>query len=316
MKDWNNIAIKCINDEAKALINLIPNIDVDFNRAVNLMLNCKGKIIITGVGKSGHIGAKIAATLSSTGTPSFFVNPLDFYHGDLGVVTSDDIVMAISYSGQTDELLRFIPSLLHRKIPIIGISGYRNSLLAKYSNAHICIYVEEEALPLGLAPTCSSTATLAMGDALACCLMEARGFKENDFALFHPGGILGKRLLTKAGDVMRKEDLPIITPDTKLGNAVMQVSRGRLGICIAVENDKVIGIVTDGDIRRAMENSQNKFFDLTVRDIMTKNPKTITTETKIIDVDRILNTNKIHCVLVVNENNHLLGIVDSFSTVL
>lgn len=316
MKNTKEVAIKCLKEEAAAIENLIPFIDDSFLKAVDLILNCKGKVVITGVGKSGHVGAKIAATLSSTGTPSFFVSPLDLFHGDLGAVSTDDVVFAISYSGQTDELLRIVPSLLDRKIPIIGVSGDKKSILAKYSSAHICIYVEEEASPLRLAPTCSSTATLAIGDALACCLMEARGFKERDFAQFHPGGRLGKRLLTHASDVMIKDDLPVTTPDMKLGEAIILVSRGRLGVCIAVADNKVVGIVTDGDIRRAMENSQNKFFDLTVGEIMTPNPKTVSPDTKIIDIDHILNTNKIHAVLVVDKEMHLLGIVDSFSAVL
>lgn len=316
MNNWKETAINCLKDEALAITNLIPNIDEDFHKAIELILNCKGKVVITGVGKSGHIGAKIAATLSSTGTPSFYVSPLDMYHGDLGVVAEGDIVIAISYSGQTDELLKLIPSLSERNIPIIGISGFKNSILAKNSVAHLCIYVADEACPLKLAPTCSSTATLAMGDALACCLMDARGFKERDFARFHPGGMLGKRLLTKASDVMIKESLPVTSPDTKLGEAVTLVSQGRLGVCVAVKDGIVAGLVTDGDIRRAIERSQSKFFDLTVEDIMTRNPKTVPPETRIIEIDKILNTNNIHCVLVVNEAKQLLGIVDSFSTIL
>ncbi len=316
MNKWKETAIKCLNDEADAISNLIPNIDDDFRKAVNLILECKGKVVITGVGKSGHIGAKIAATLSSTGTPSFYVSPLDMYHGDLGVVSSDDIVLAISYSGHTDELLKLIPSFDERQISIICMTGYRDSLLAQHSAACLCIYVEEEARPLRLAPTCSSTATLAMGDALACSLMVARGFKERDFAKFHPGGMLGKRLLTCAEDVMRKDNLPVASPDTPLGETVTLVSQGRLGICVAVENDTVVGLVTDGDIRRAIENSQSRFFDLTLRDIMTVNPKTVSRQTRIVEIDRILNTNNIHCVLVVDDKMHLLGVVDSFSTIL
>ncbi len=316
MNNWKETAIKCLNDEAKAVVNLIPNVDGDFEKAVKLIIGCKGKVVITGVGKSGHIGAKIAATLSSTGTPSFYVSPLDMYHGDLGVVTSDDIVLAISYSGQTDELLKLIPSLSERNIPIICMTGYKNSLLAQHSAACLCIYVQDEAMPLKLAPTCSSTATLAMGDALACSLMVARGFEERDFARFHPGGMLGKRLLTCAKDVMRKDNLPVASPDMPLGETVTLVSQGRLGICIAVENDRVVGLVTDGDIRRAIENSQSRFFDLTLKDIMTKTPKTVLPQTRIVEIDKILNQNNIHCVIVVDEDMHLCGVVDSFSTIL
>lgn len=316
MSKWNKTAEQCLRDEAQALLDLIPKLDDGLDKAIELILACKGKVIITGVGKSGHIGAKIAATFSSTGTPSFFVNPLDLYHGDLGVVTPDDVVMAISNSGQTDELLRIIPIFQERHIPLIGMSGNADSLLAKYSDAHILVDVKHEAEPLGLAPTSSTTATLAMGDAMACCLIKARHFKPADFARFHPGGSLGKRLLVKASDVMLKDNLPVISPDTKLGEAVIHVSRGRLGICVAVENGKVVGLVTDGDIRRAMENSQSRFFDLTVKDIMTRQPKTVAADTKINEIDEILNTNKIHCVLVVDKDGHLLGIVDSFSIVI
>ena len=202
MEDIKRYAIKCFQDEADALLDLIPLLDENFNRAVEMVINSKGKLIVTGVGKSGHIGAKIAATLASTGTPSFFVNPLDAYHGDLGMFTSGDIVMAISNSGNTDELLRFIPFLLERNIPIIGMSGNPISLLAQYSTCHLNIAVKREACPLNLAPTSSTTATLAMGDALACALIEVRHFKASDFARFHPGGSLGKRLLSKVKDYM------------------------------------------------------------------------------------------------------------------
>ena len=313
---WNSTAIQCFKDEAQALLDLIPKLNADFDKAINLILSCKGKVIITGVGKSGHIGAKIAATLSSTGTPSFYVNPLDLYHGDLGVIMEGDVVIAISNSGYTDELLRLVPSLNERSIPIIGMSGNPDSLLAQNSYAHLNIAVEREADPLNLAPTSSTTATLAMGDAIACCLVKARGFREMDFAQFHPGGMLGKRLLTKASDVMHTQDLPVVTPATPLPEAVTIVSQGRLGICIAVDDDRICGIITDGDIRRAMQHSQSNFFTLKVGDVMTHNPKTVPPTMKIVEIDNILNRNKIHCVLVADADRHLLGVVDSFSTVI
>lgn len=313
---WTQTAIQCFKDEAQALLDLIPLLNQDFEKAIDLILNCKGKVIITGVGKSGHIGAKIAATLSSTGTPSFYVNPLDLYHGDLGVVSEADVVIAISNSGYTDELLRLVPSLIRRQIPIIGMSGNPKSLLAEYSAAHLNIAVKREACPLNLAPTSSTTATLAMGDAIACCLIKARGFKDTDFAMFHPGGMLGKRLLTKAADVMHTNELPVVSPTTPLQEAVTIVSKGRLGICVAIKDEVVVGLITDGDIRRAMENSQSKFFTLKVQDIMTPTPKTVPPTMKVAEIDQILNRNKIHCVLVTDETNHLLGIVDSFSTVI
>ncbi len=309
-------AIKCIKDESQAILELIPNLGDDFDKAVDIILDCKGKLIVTGVGKSGHIGAKIAATLSSTGTPSFFINPLDAFHGDLGVIQQSDVVLALSNSGQTDELLRFLPYMIEHKIPVIGMSGNPESLLAKYSTVHLNSGVSHEACPLGLAPTSSTTAALALGDALACALMVARNFKATDFAQYHPGGTLGKRLLTRAKDVMRSDDLPVIPPTMKLGEAVIHVSNGRLGLCVAVVDDKVVGIITDGDIRRAMESSQDKFFQLTVADIMTKSPKMVSPEMKIADIEKVLHKNKIHCVLVVDDEKHLLGVVDSFRTML
>ena len=306
-------AKQCLEDEAQALRELIPQLDENFDKAVNMIYNCKGKIIVTGVGKSGHIGAKIAATLSSTGTPAFFINPLDVFHGDLGVMTSDDIVLALSNSGQTDELLRFIPMVLHMNIPIISMTGNENSLLAKYSNAHIKVWVKKEACPLNLAPTSSTTAALAMGDALAVALMEVRHFEPRDFAQFHPGGELGKRLLTTAEDVMISHDLPVIDKDMNLGDAIILVSKGKLGLGVSTENDKVIGLITDGDIRRAMEKWREKFFDKKVKDIMTTTPKSVLPSTKITEIQRIMHQYKVHTVLVVNEENKLLGVVDHYS---
>jgi arabinose-5-phosphate isomerase len=243
----------------------------------DMMYHCQGKIIVTGVGKSGHVGAKIAATLASTGTPAFYINPLDVYHGDLGVMTDKDVVLALSNSGQTDELLRFIPMVLHMNVPIISITGNPNSLLAKYSNHHITVKVKKEACPLNLAPTSSTTAALAMGDALVIALMQVRHFKPRDFAQFHPGGELGKRLLTTAEDVMRSEDMPIIPKEMHLGEAIIHVSKGKLGLGISLDEDqRVIGLITDGDIRRAMEKWQAEFFNKTVSDIMTTTPKMVT----------------------------------------
>ena len=308
-----NYAIQCIKDEAEALMGLIPQIDDNFDNAVELIFRCHGKVIVTGVGKSGHIGAKIAATLSSTGTPSFFINPLDVFHGDLGVMTKDDVVLAISNSGLTDELLRFIPMVLHMEIPIVGMSGNPSSLLAKYSTYHINVSVSKEACPLNLAPTSSTTATLAMGDAMAVALMEKRNFKPQDFAQFHPGGELGKRLLTTAGDVMRTEEMPVITPEMHLGDAIIHVSKGKLGLGIAERDGEIAGLITDGDIRRAMEKWKAQFFDKTVADIMTTRPKTVSTDTKISEVQKIMSRYKIHSVLVADKHNHLLGVVDHYS---
>ena len=307
-------AIQCLKDEAQAILDLIPNIDKEFDDAVELIFRCHGKVIVTGVGKSGHIGAKIAATLSSTGTPSFFINPLDVFHGDLGVMTKDDVVLAISNSGQTDELLRFIPMVLHMEIPIIGMSGNPQSLLAKYSSCHLNVSVKKEACPLNLAPTSSTTATLAMGDALAVALMEKRNFRPQDFAHFHPGGELGKRLLTTAQDVMRSDDLPVITPDMHLGEAIILVSKGKLGLGIAMNaDDTIAGLITDGDLRRAMEKWKAQFFNKTVSNIMTVTPKTVTRQTKISDIQKMMNRYKVHSVLVTDKERHLLGVVDHYS---
>ena len=311
--DIKEFAIKCFKDEAQAILNLIPLLDDNFQKAVEMIYNCKGKLIVTGVGKSGHVGEKIASTLASLGTPSFFLNPLDAYHGDLGMIDENDVVMAISYSGFTDELLRFIPLLIERKVPIIGITGNPDSLLAQYSICHLNIAVDHEADPLNLAPTSSTTTTMVMGDALACALVHMRNFKPNDFALFHPGGELGKRLLTTAQDVMRSEDMPIIPKEMHLGEAIIQVSKGKLGLGVSLEDNKVIGLITDGDIRRAMEKWQAEFFDRTVSDIMTRTPKTVKADTKITEIQRIMNKYKVHSVLVVDGDNHLLGVVDHYS---
>lgn len=309
-------ATQCIKEEAEATLNLINQLDENFDKAVSLMFHCTGKVIVTGVGKSGNIGAKIAATLSSTGTPAFFVNPLDVYHGDLGVMTKDDVVLALSNSGQTDELLRFIPMVLHMNIPIIGMSANPNSLLAKYSTDHLKVWVEKEACPLNLAPTSSTTAALVMGDALAIALMRVRNFKPQDFAQFHPGGELGKRLLTTAQDVMRSDELPIIPKDMHLGEAIIHVSKGKLGLGVSLDNGKVIGLITDGDIRRAMERWQAEFFDHTVSDIMTREPKIVLPTTKITEIQQIMQQNKVHTVLVCDEERHFLGVVDHYSCML
>ena len=316
LKNVRAYASQCLKDEAQSLLDLIPQLDHHFDKAVEMMFNCKGKVIVTGVGKSGNIGAKIAATLSSTGTPAFFINPLDVYHGDLGVMTADDVVLALSNSGQTDELLRFIPAILHRGVPLIGMSRNPNSLLAKYSVAHITVKVDKEACPLNLAPTSSTTAALAMGDALAVALMQVRNFKPTDFARFHPGGELGKRLLTTAADVMRVDDLPVIPRQMHLGDAIIHVSKGKLGLGVSVEDGKIVGLITDGDIRRAIEKWQAEFFNKTVNDIMTTNPKIVSPTTKIADIQQIMQKYKIHTVLVADEDARLVGIVDHYRCML
>ena len=317
MKNVQEYAVRCLKDEAEAILSLIPQLDENFDKAVDMIYSCKGKVIVTGVGKSGNIGSKIAATLSSTGTPAFFINPLDVFHGDLGVMTPDDVVLALSNSGNTDELLRFLPMILHMKVPVIAMSGNSESLLAKYSDVHIKVKVEKEACPLNLAPTSSTTAALAMGDALAVALMQVRNFKPRDFAQFHPGGELGRRLLTTAEDVMRADELPILPEEMHLGEAIILVSKGKLGLGISLNSaNEVEGIITDGDIRRAMEKWQAEFFNHTVADIMTRTPKMVSPDTKISEEQKVMNKYKVHSVLVVDENRHLLGVVDHYSCML
>lgn len=317
MKNVQEYAVRCLKDEAEAILSLIPQLDENFDKAVDMIYSCKGKVIVTGVGKSGNIGSKIAATLSSTGTPAFFINPLDVFHGDLGVMTPDDVVLALSNSGNTDELLRFLPMILHMKVPVIAMSGNSESLLAKYSDVHIKVKVEKEACPLNLAPTSSTTAALAMGDALAVALMQVRNFKPRDFAQFHPGGELGRRLLTTAEDVMRADELPILPKEMHLGEAIILVSKGKLGLGISLNSAKEVeGIITDGDIRRAMEKWQAEFFNHTVADIMTRTPKMVSPDTKISEVQKVMNKYKVHSVLVVDEHKHLLGVVDHYSCML
>ena len=292
---------------------LEDRIDDNFLRAVQLIRDCKGKIVVTGVGKSGHIGSKIAATLASTGTPAFFLNPLDAYHGDLGMLAYGDLLLAISYSGATEELLRFLPLIQEKHIPIIGMSGNPSSLLAKYSDVHLDISVEREADPLNLVPTSSTTVTLALGDALACALIEAAHFQPTDFAMLHPGGDLGRKLLAKVEEVMFTDNLPFLTPEMPMSEAIEVVTNGKLGVGIVLDKDQLVGIVTDGDIRRAMLRLGQDFFHTPVSDIMAREPKTINQNAKIVDAGEAMNHYSIHSLIVLDNNNHVVGVVDSFS---
>lgn len=306
---------QCLRDEAQAILNLIPQLDENFEKAVELMYHCHGKVIVTGVGKSGNIGAQDRGHACLDRHAGVFHQSPRRLSWRPWAMTSEDVVLALSNSGQTDELLRFIPILLHMHVPIIGMSRNPDLLLAKYSTVHVKVYVEHEACPLNLAPTSSTTAALAMGDALAVALMRVRDFKPRDFAQFHPGGELGKRLLTTAEDVMRTDDLPIIPQDMHLGEAIIEVSRGKLGLGVALNDDKTIaGIITDGDIRRAMQKWQAEFFDHTVADIMTREPKTVLPNVKVSEIQRIMHRYKIHSVLVCDKEKHLLGIVDSYAS--
>ncbi|MBR5069677.1 MAG: KpsF/GutQ family sugar-phosphate isomerase [Bacteroidales bacterium] len=318
MSEIIDTGIRCLTDEAQAILDLIPRMGAEFEKSIDLLLNCRGKVIVTGVGKSGHIGSKIAATLASTGTPSFYLNPLDAYHGDLGMIAPGDVVMAISYSGNTDELLRFIPLILEREIPIIGISGNPDSLLARYSTVHLNIAVSHEADPLNLAPTSSTTATLAMGDALACALVKVRHFEDADFARFHPGGSLGKRLLSKVRDFMATDALDIwtVSPEDMLSDVITKISQGRKGLVVALNADKdVVGIITDGDVRRAMQRHREAFFRLKVEDVMTRNPKRIHLDAKLSQAADLMLSNSIHALIVLDKDNRFCGIIDYFACV-
>ena len=321
MSEIIETGIQCLRDESQAILDLIPRLGEEFEQAVSLLRDCQGKVIVTGVGKSGHVGSKIAATLASTGTPSFYLNPLDAYHGDLGMIAPGDVLMAISYSGNTDELLRFIPFILERQIPIIGISGNPESLLAKYSTCHLNINVRHEADPLNLAPTSSTTASMALGDALACALVKVRNFKDSDFARFHPGGSLGKRLLGKVHDLMDNTmlDTWIVSPKEMLSDVITKISQGRKGLVVALEggrsDGKVMGIITDGDVRRAMQKHREKFFTLRVEDVMSKNPKQIHDDAKISVAADLMLGNSIHALIVLDKENHFCGIIDYFACV-
>jgi len=310
MMNIKETAIQCLKDESQALLDLIRFIDDDFVKAVELISDCKGKIIVTGVGKSGHIGAKIAATLASIGIPSFFLNPVDALHGDLGMIAEGDIVLAISHSGQTDELLRVIPFLTKRNIPLIGMSGNPDSLLARHVLYHINAAVKKEACPLNLAPTSSTTAALAMGDAIACALVNIRNLKETDYAMFHPGGSLGKRLLLKVKDLMYTKDLPIISIEESVLNMLSVMTKGKLGLVVVLEDKKVLGLLTNGDLRRAIEKNKNDFFNLKISEIMNPNPIVIQEDESLTSADALFKEKRLNMLLVLDSNCNFSGILD------
>ena len=302
--------------ESRAIANLTQQLDSDFEEAVNAILNANGKLIISGMGKSGIIGKKIAATMASTGTPSFFLHPAEAYHGDLGMIEKEDILLLISNSGETDEILKLIPFLKEQQNIIVAMSGKVDSTLAKNATYHLNISVEKEACPLQLAPTSSTTATLVMGDALAISLMSLRGFKESDFAQFHPGGSLGRRLLTRIEDVMKSENLPIVERASSVKEIIHMMSQGRLGLAIVLEEKSIVGIITDGDIRRAMEEFEDSFFRLKAEDLMSKNPKTVKKQEKLLTAQELMNQFKVNSLLVVDEENLLCGVVQIYDLAL
>jgi len=294
MKD---IAKRVFDIEIESLQHVAGLIDDEFTKVVNVILHSTGKLVVIGIGKSGLIGKKIAATLASTGTPSFFLHPGEAFHGDLGMVSSNDIVMLISYSGETDEVLRIIPFLTWNKNQVIGVTGNPNSTVAKNSHHHLNIKISREACPLELAPTSSTTAALVMGDALAIALMESRGFQQHDFARFHPGGSLGRKLLVKVKDLMRIDKLPFINEDASFMELLLSMSAGRLGMVMVGDAGYIKGIVTDGDLRRALLQHPETS-TLTVAEIMTANPIIIDGDEFVSRAEQLMIEKKITTLLV------------------
>ena len=308
--DFKQIVKDVLLTEAKELEKAADIISFDIEKAIDLIINSKGKLIVTGVGKSGLVGTKIAATLASTGTSSFFLHPTEAMHGDLGMVGKEDIVLGISYSGESDELVQILPHLKRFNIPLIAMARNPKSTLAKYADIFININVEKEGCPLDAAPMSSTTLTMAMGDALAVCLMKKRNFKKEDFASFHPGGSLGKKLFVKVDDLLRKENLPVVSRETKLKDAILVMSEGRLGsVIIEDENKKVVALLSDGDLRRALMND-NFSMDCKVEDIATKNPKRLKNKELLAsDALQIIEDYKIQLLIVTDENDKLVGVL-------
>lgn len=308
--NYKEIVKDVLLTEAKELELASNSIFFEIEEIVELIVKSKGKLIVTGVGKSGLVGAKIAATLASTGTSSFFLHPTEAMHGDLGMIGKEDIVLGISYSGESEELIQILPHLKRFNIPLIAMAKNPNSTLAKYADYFINIAVTKEACPLDTAPTSSTTLTMAMGDALAVCLMKRRDFKKEDFASFHPGGSLGKKLFVKVNDLLRKDNLPIVSRETILKDAIITMSEGRLGSVIIVDKDeKVVGLLSDGDLRRALMKS-NFSIDCTVETIATMNPRTFENENLLAsDALQIIENYKIQQLIITDKNKKLLGVL-------
>ncbi len=311
MKDQ---AKRVLRIEAEAIAALINRIDDRFEQAVNMILDCEGRVVVTGMGKSGLIGKKIAATLASTGTPALFLHPAEGIHGDLGMVTRGDTVIALSNSGETEELARMLPSLKRLGIRIIALTGNIESTLAKNSDVVIDVGVQEEACPLGLAPTASTTATLAMGDALAVALLEQRGFKEEDFACFHPGGSLGKKLLLRVRDLMHTGDaVPIVSEETLIKDAIYEISSKKMGITAVLDADgRLVGVISDGDLRRWMERTEKSGENLLTKkakDIMTRNPKVANKDALAAQAVSVMEKNSITCLLVSDSTRKPEGVI-------
>jgi len=302
-------ALAVVDTEARAIELLKARIDASFLRACQLMFECPGRVVVSGMGKSGHIARKIAATLASTGTPAFFVHPGEASHGDLGMITQKDVVLALSNSGETDELLTILPVIKRQGVPLIVMTGNANSSLATMGDVHLDVSVPAEACPLGLAPTASTTAALVMGDALAIALLEARGFTDEDFARSHPAGQLGRRLLLHISDVMHAgEKIPAIGADASLSAALMEMTRKGLGMTAIVDADqRLLGVFTDGDLRRAVDDDDIDLRATTVTHLMTARPKTITADKLAVEAAQLMEAHKIHALLVVDDDNRVVG---------
>jgi arabinose-5-phosphate isomerase len=302
-------ARRVIDIEVAAIRALSSRIDGTFTRACQLILACEGRVVVSGIGKSGHIARKIAATLASTGTPAFFVHPAEASHGDLGMITSKDLVLALSNSGETDELLTILPVVKRKGVPLIAMSGNPRSSLARLADVHLDVAVAEEACPLGLAPTSSTTVALVMGDALAIALLEARGFTSDDFAASHPAGQLGRRLLVHIRDVMHAGgEIPRVVPDASVTEALMEMTRKNLGMtAIADADDHLCGVFTDGDLRRALDDSSVDLRTTPVSALMTANPRTISEDKLAIEAARMMESHKISGLLVVSAEGLLVG---------
>ncbi len=301
---------RALEIERDALSALIDRIDADFAAACRVLLSCRGRVVVTGMGKSGHVGSKIAATLASTGTPAFFVHPGEASHGDLGMITRDDVVLAMSNSGETTEILTLLPLLKRMRVPLVAMTGKPSSTLARSAEVHLDVSVALEACPLNLAPTASTTATLAMGDALAVALLDARGFKPEDFALSHPGGALGRRLLLKVADVMhRGERLPRADAETPLREALLEMTRKGLGLVVVVDGeDRVQGLFTDGDLRRVLDQGHD-VRTVPLGTVMTAGGKRIDADALAAEAVARMETHKITALLVVGPQDQLQGIV-------
>lgn len=303
-----NAAKQVFKDEVDGINQVVGGLGDDFLKAIECLLKCDGKVVVTGMGKSGHIAHKIAATLASTGTPSFFVHPAEALHGDLGMIDNKDIVIAISYSGESEELTSILPVLRRKHVPIIAITGSNTSSLAKIADYALSVKVDKEACPLGLAPTSSTTATLVLGDAIAVCLLTIRGFKKEDFALSHPGGSLGRKLLTTARDIMRtNEFLPKVLINAKLHDVVVEIGQKGLGLAGVVDEHNILcGVITDGDLRRLLGNSHD-LMTMCAAQIMNKNPKTIHIDSLAVTAVDIMEQQKITGLLVINDEKKLVG---------